>query len=66
MSYVATIKLFIRAERTGNWDGHLAATQKMLNLYAATGHFNYAKSARLYLQMMLCLEEDHPVAVQTI
>ena len=37
MSYVATIKLFIRAERTGNWDGHLAATQKMLNLYGRLG-----------------------------
>ena len=27
----------------------------MLNFFAATGHVNYAKSARMYLQMMLQL-----------
>lgn len=32
----------------------------MLNLYAATGHGNYAKSARLYLQEMMRLPETHP------
>ena len=28
----------------------------MLNLYTATGHFNYAKSSRLHFQTMLRLE----------
>ena len=60
MSYIDVIKMFIRAERTGNWDEHLAATAKMLNLYAAKRHFNYAKSTRLYLQTMLRLEYDSP------
>ena len=32
----------------------------MLNLYAATGHINYAKSVRLYLQMMINLKHDYP------
>ena len=32
----------------------------MLNLFAATGHINYAKSARLYLQLMLELPKDFP------
>ena len=32
----------------------------MLNLFAATGHTNYAKSARLYLQMMRDLPTDYP------
>ena len=49
---IDTVKLFIAAERTGNWQNHLAATVEMLNLFAATGHINYAKSARLFLQMM--------------
>ena len=49
MSYSDVIKTFIRFERTGNWDEHLAATKKMLNLYADTGHFNYGKITRLYL-----------------
>ena len=32
----------------------------MLNLFAAAGHYNYAKSARIYLQMMVDLEHDYP------
>ena len=58
MDYVQIVKSFIRAERSGSWTEHLAATMNMLNLFAATGHIHYAKSARLYLQMMLKLEEE--------
>ena len=57
MNYTDVIKMFILAERTGNWD---AATAKMLNLCAAKGHFNYAKSTRLHLQTMFRLEYDSP------
>ena len=32
----------------------------MLNLFAATGHINYAKSGRLYLQLMMDLPNKHP------
>ena len=32
----------------------------MLNLFAATGHIHYTKSARIYLQPMLNLESTHP------
>ena len=32
----------------------------MTNLYAATGHINYAKSARIYLQLMLDHENTNP------
>ena len=32
----------------------------MIDLFAATGHVNYAKSARLHLQEMLELETTHP------
>ena len=47
---------------TNEWKlaGHLAAMGKMLNLFAATGHINYAKNARLYLQLMLDLEKNYP------
>ncbi len=55
-----TLKLFIRAERTGNWSLHLVVVGEMLNLFAATGHINYAKSSRLYLQLMRELPTDHP------
>ena len=46
---VETLKIFIRAERTGDWNLQLIAIGKMLNLFAATGHINYAKSLQLYL-----------------
>ena len=31
----------------------------MINLFAATGHINYAKSSHLYLQLMYHLPTDH-------
>ena len=58
-NFINILKLFIRAERTGDLNLHLVAVGKMLNVFAA-GHFNYAKSARLYLQMMLELPSSHP------
>ena len=60
LHYISVLKLFIRAERTGNWNMHLVATSQMLNLFAATGHNNYAKSSRLYLQLMNDLPKSHP------
>ena len=32
----------------------------MLNLFAANGHINYAKSSRLYIKQMRELQETHP------
>ena len=60
LKYISTIKKFIVAERTSNWPLHLEATKEMLTLFAATGHINYAKSARLYLQQMMVLHERYP------
>ena len=45
IEYVETLKVFIRAERTGDWNLHLIAVTQMLNLF--TGHINYATSASL-------------------
>jgi len=58
--YVDVCKMFIVAERTGNWHLHLQAVHNMLNLIAATGHTHYSQCARLYLQMMFDLPTDHP------
>ena len=60
MKHVQMLKAFLRAERTSNWQLHLVSLSEMLKLFAATGHSNYAKSGRLYLQMMLNLPEKHP------
>jgi hypothetical protein len=58
--YVDILKSFTTAERTGNWALHLSSVAQMLNLFAATGHTNYAKSARLYLEMMMQLPSECP------
>jgi len=60
IKYVNIIKDFIRAERTGDWNLHLLTVSRMLNLFAATGHNNYTKCSRLYLQMMVDLPHTHP------
>ena len=60
MHYVYIVKTFTFAEKTSNWELHLEALSGMLNLFAATGHSNYAKSARLYLQKMRKVPETHP------
>ena len=55
IDYVSVILDFIRAERTSNWLLHLDSTRRMLNLFASTGHMNYAKTSRLYLQSAAAL-----------
>ena len=60
MDYVETVKTLTRAERTGDWNLHLTSVYRMLNLFAATGHNNYAKCGRLYLQMMLKVSDTYP------
>ena len=54
--YIDIVRLFIRAERVGDWDLHLISVKKMINLFAAAGHINYAKCARSHLQNMLDLK----------
>ena len=60
MDYDNVLKQFIRAERSGNSDLHLYALEKMLTLFAALGHLNYAKCARLLLQQMRDLKDTYP------
>jgi hypothetical protein len=57
---VDIMRQFIRASHSGDWNLHLITLNKMLNLFAGTGHIYYAKSARLYLQRMLELPHTHP------
>ena len=50
MRFISIVRMFSRAERTGNWDLHLKASQDILPYFAASGHNNYSEYARLYLQ----------------
>ena len=54
------LRKFIKAECMGNWSLHLEAVLDMLPYLAASGHSLYAKSARIYLQTILSLEQDYP------
>ena len=53
---ITIVKLFIRAERCGDWNLHLHSVKLMLPYLHAAGHLNYAKSAQVYLQQMHKLE----------
>ena len=61
MEMVNILRTFIKAERTANWELHLQAVSEMLPYLAASGHNLYVKCARLYLQSMSSLRDDHPV-----
>ena len=52
VDYVKIVKEFIVAERSRNWYLHIRTISKMQNLFAATGHRNYAKCTRIYVQEM--------------
>ena len=49
---VQLVKDYIRAERLSEFDNHLASVCEMLPTFAAAGHSQYAKGARLYLELM--------------
>ena len=62
LDMVSILQRFIKAERMANWKLHIQTVQDMLPYFAASGHSLYAKSAYVYLQMMLRLPETHPDA----
>ena len=51
---------FLMAERLHDWRGHLNAVARMLCIFPASGHGQYSKMGRLYLQKMLQLPEQYP------
>lgn len=61
MEFVSVVCLYIRAERIGNWQLHIKATEDIIPLFAAMGHHKCAKTCRLYLQdcynMCQCLKK---------
>ena len=60
MQLVDILRRFLKAERTGEWNLHLASVQEMLPYMAASGHSLYTKSLHLYLKDMQQLHETHP------
>ena len=56
LEQVSILKMFLYAERTGDWKLHLQCIRRMIPYFHSAGHLAFAKSARLYLQQMESLE----------
>lgn len=50
---IAKLKLIIGSKRKENWNLHLLAVGRMQNTFTVSWDFNYAGSARIYLQWIL-------------
>ena len=59
MEMVNILSTSIKVERTANWELHHQAVSEVLPHFAASGHNLYVKCARLYLQSMSNLRDDH-------
>ena len=59
LDMVSILQRFIKAERMANWKLHLQTLHDMLPYFTASGHSLYAKSAYVYLQIMLRLPDAH-------
>ena len=59
MEMVNILRTSIKVERTANWELHHQAASEMLPHFATSGHNLYVKCARLYLQSMSNLRDDH-------
>jgi len=59
---IKLIKMFLRAERTGDWPLHIHTIEQMLPYFHAAGHLPYAKSTHLYLQQMKELKDKIPAS----
>lgn len=49
---------FMFAEKSGDWDLHLATVERMIPFFHASGRIHYAKSAQIYLDDMKKLKFD--------
>ena len=62
-NFVSIIRMFIRAERTGNFQLHILSTEQMLPILAAAGHDKYTLAIVKYLKdiknLCPCLEEKY-------
>ncbi|KAF4530425.1 hypothetical protein B566_EDAN015256 [Ephemera danica] len=54
------VKMYIRSERTGDWELHLSTIVSMIPIFYASGHFKYAKYAQIYIQDMHDLKNKMP------
>ena len=65
MDMINIMKIFIKAERTGDWQLYLYSLEKMLPFFAASGHNLYLKSVYCHLQQMDTVENDHLTSIRS-
>ena len=61
ITMVLLLLQFLRAERTGNWDLHIATTSQMIPYFFAMDRRNYSKWLPVYLADMTALSSKHPL-----
>ena len=54
------LRLFLFAERTGDFDLHIYCMEQYIPLFHSARHFNYAKATRLYVPQMKNLKHNIP------
>jgi hypothetical protein len=62
--YLEMVKIardLVMADRTRSWELHVNAVRRCLEVFGASGHYNYMKSTFLYLMNVEKLESTHPV-----
>ena len=59
MKMVSILLLFIRAERTGNWEMHLSAFKQMLPWFGLYDHVNYLRWGTVYVADASQLDKTH-------
>jgi hypothetical protein len=57
----STLRQFVCAERTRDWNLHLESAAAMLPFLAASGHNSYTKSLYIYIQKIRYLPQTNPV-----
>lgn len=64
---LSLVKLFIRAERMGDFELHLYCIKCMLPYFHAAGHLHYAKYAQYYIQVisLFCLINERIIITKS-
>ena len=70
MDFASIVRLFIQAERTGDWNLHIHASEQMPPFFTGAGHNNYLTLVLLYLQdiknLCTCLKGKYEKGLFTI
>ena len=64
LEMVQTLRDFVKSTKTGDWDLHMYASEKMLRQFHAYDSYNYARHFAYYWASQQALPQDHPSIFQ--